>query len=331
MADTIALKNPSLIYPLEEQGDYKGRITFTALKENYRNLSADAYRVVTQAQTAVELGEAERDRDGLDGGPNLKTRTPKSNALIPQGSVQLYLPQQLQFGDAAEYANVDLGILGAAAATGIRNAESGAAIIKDALKQSLPSISSIKQAFSQGLQDETTQIAALKLASNVSSKVEGAIETEVGITLNPNKRSTFKEIGVRRFNFTFAMVPTSQSEADQIRLIVAFFRHHMYPELVGAIDAEQGFSAAFRFPSKFRLNLTYGGRRVGPKILPCFLERVNVTYNPNAMAFHTNGDPQETQITLSFLEERALNRNDIIRENTEEGFTFAENINNGGR
>ena len=32
------------------------------------------------------------------------------------------------------------------------------------------------------------------------------------------------------------------------------------------------------------------------------------------MAFHTDGNPQEVDISLNFIEERALNRNDVEKD-----------------
>jgi hypothetical protein len=38
---------------------------------------------------------------------------------------------------------------------------------------------------------------------------------------------------------------------------------------------------------------------------------VSVTYNPNNMAFHEDGNPVETQISLDFMEAAALDRSDV--------------------
>ncbi len=39
----------------------------------------------------------------------------------------------------------------------------------------------------------------------------------------------------------------------------------------------------------------------------------DTNYNPNSMSFHTDGEFQETDLSLSFVEERALRRQDIVK------------------
>ena len=83
----------------------------------------------------------------------------------------------------------------------------------------------------------------------------------------------------------------------------------MYPE-----TSSEGLQAALKFPSKFSIELRYGKKKVATGILPCFLETVDVAYNPSNMGFHEDGNFQETDISLSFVEERALTKRDIIAE-----------------
>ena len=79
--------------------------------------------------------------------------------------------------------------------------------------------------------------------------------------------------------------------------------------------------------------MRYGGKSIGPEILPCFLESLDVTFNPNSMAWHDDGEPQETVISVSFIEERALNRADVVRDYTNRGVTGirVDPSNYGGR
>ena len=205
-------------------------------------------------------------------------------------------------------------MIGGAAALALREGGSGARAAFDALSSSVPSFEDLQDAFVNGLRSETAQVAALRTVGRLSEGVGGAIETETGITLNPNRRSTFKGVGLRRFNFSFQLIPTSSAEAFRIKEIIGFFRHNMYPDIKGQFGNLAGTSAAFTFPSKFEVSMVYGKKRVGAMTLPMFLEHVNVTYNPNSMAFHTDGEPQETVVDLAFIEERALTKPDIVED-----------------
>lgn len=307
-------------FPLHDTQDYKGRIIFTAVKENYRTLVNTAIGVVNDAGS---FGR-ESERAALFGNQYQSVQTGKPDRTILD-TVSLYLPSQLRFGDAAEYTNVDLGMIGAATALGIRSDASGRELLNKALSASIPSLEDLQDAFVKGLGGEAAQVAALRSAGAVSSGIAGAIETETGITLNPNRRSVFKGIGLRRFQFSFQLIPTSALEARRIKEVIGFFRHNMYPDMgtQGIIDASRGTSAAFKFPSKFYVGMYYGSKKVGTGILPCFCEYVNVTYNPNSMAFHDDGEPQETVIELGLIEERALTKADIMTDNANQGLAYS--------
>jgi len=310
MANTWKARSqgPKFKFPLNDEADYSGRIVFEAFQEAYTTLAGTQWDS-RRYEHANEFAGLE----GLYGNqPTQRTATNNIGERSPKGSIQLYLPNALKFGDAAEYTNVDLGLVGGAISSGIRDLQSGAQLAQSFLAASIPDFESMADLFTQGITSEGAQVAALRLAK-VNSGALGAVETETGVTLNPNRRSTFKGIGVRRFRFSFILIPTSAAEAQQIKNIVGFFRLQMYPELKGNLGAP-GISAAMQFPHKFNIRMKYGDKRIGTSILPCFLENVETTYNPNSMAFHSDGEPQETQISLSFVEERALTKEDIIKD-----------------
>ncbi len=67
----------------------------------------------------------------------------------------------------------------------------------------------------------------------------------------------------------------------------------------------------YRFPNKFRIDMSYDDKRVATRILDCYLESFNTNYNPNSMSFHEDGNFPEVNIALSFREERTLRKKDI--------------------
>ena len=230
-------------FPINDQTDYKGRITFIARQTEVRPLGNTFKGLIgiegdTSKAVATRLGRGEQAARALAskaerkiqdaaarGSDNLRTYS----ASIPQriGSGRkcvLYLPSSIQFQDRVEYSNVDLGIVGAAAARGLESGVSGSQILKAIGGVAFPDFQSIQDAFNNGLQQEGAQVAALRLAGNISSGVQGAIETTTGIALNPNRRSTLKGVGLRQFRFAFKLIPTSEQEANEIEAIIKFFR-----------------------------------------------------------------------------------------------------------
>ena len=47
----------------------------------------------------------------------------------------------------------------------------------------------------------------------------------------------------------------------------------------------------------------------------CYLRSVSTNYNPSSMSFHPDGRPVEIDLSLSFVEEVTVNRQDV-----EEGY-----------
>jgi len=308
-------------FPLEDDG-YKGRITFEAIQENYKTLPETVFNGLVETAFAAGRTAGLQNRRGFT--PNVSTsdtgfkgqQKPVRGSLPPRiGSgrkATLYLPSTLQFQDNIEYTNVDLGIVGSAAANTLADPNASGRAVLNAIRSNLtPDFASIQEAFNIGLKSEGAQVAALRLSSKLSPEAQGAIETTTGIALNPNRRSTLRGIGVRQFRFTFKMIPTSQVEAEEVKQIVQFFREEMYPD-----TSDEGLNAALRFPSKFNIKMFYDHKKVATRILPSFLANVDVVYNATSMAFHKDGNFQETDISLSFVEERALTKRDIISEVT---------------
>jgi hypothetical protein len=311
-------------FPIVTSGnqEYKGRITFSAYKEDTKNLVDAALSLNTGMQVAASQASS-INQARLSGsivqqstagfiGTNLTT-APRTPAKIKTGSISLYLPTSLQFADAISYGDVDLGSLGGAAAAALRSNNNNISIAKmgEATLDATGTMAlDLWRGLTGGDAGAAAQIAVMRLAKGINSEIGNAIETETQIIVNPNKRSTLRGVALRRFNFTFKLIPTSKLEADEITRIIKFFREEMYPVSEVAFGAAN-VSLALRFPSKFNIAMSYDGKKIATDILPSFLENINVIYNPNAMAFHADGNFQETNITLNFVEERALSKSDI--------------------
>lgn len=305
-------------FPLtsNEQDPYKGVVSFSAFQDSYNSLSQDAINAITRPvrdntinSTALEAfggaGQAVRNLTGTD--PSFRTVQTGRSTQQQFGDVTLFLPQSILFSDRVNYSDTDLGIVGTAAYQALQNQGNLMDVGRQVLSQGLPSFESISDALTQGLATAgpAAQVAALRVSRRINSEVSGAISGGTGIAINPNKRSILESVPIRTFQFTFKLIPSSKLESTQIEYIVSWFRYHMYPEKAGT------GGIALRFPSKFNISLSYDGKPVTTKLLPCWLESVSTTYNGSSMAMHTDGGFQEVDITLGFREERALTKKDI--------------------
>lgn len=308
-------------FPKYNEDDYKGRITFEAFRDYVGPLGALAANLLDPAQVggaadpAADVGLDDAARRAFRGDDNRTVETGVAERDMGD-KVSLYLPPTMVFQDGVIYEQPDLGLFGAGAAGALRSGRTDVgALLASAYEQA--DLQSVVDLFRTGVTSEGAQVAALRISRRVSSEVQGAIETTTGVALNPNKRSSFRGVAIRTFNFDFKLIPNSKVEADEIKRIVQFFRTELYPDLASTIptgQSQETFSAAYKFPSKFNIKMTYDGRPIGINILPCFLNQVSVTYNPEAMSFHKGGDFQQTNISLQFMEERTLSKQDILRE-----------------
>ena len=126
-------------YPLHEEGDYKGRIRFTLIREeatagtsisellapqksDLQRLQAEAAEARKKGdedlfqQKSDEIEELRSDLDTFNGSEN-QTIT-AGTRKVSDTQIVLYLPPGLAFRDNVVYENVDLGASGAAVAQG---------------------------------------------------------------------------------------------------------------------------------------------------------------------------------------------------------------------
>lgn len=331
-------------FPLSDQQDYKARITFRAFTDYTNTLSDIGVDIYDGVKEAIDndLSFVEQGVNTIAGAVqgigqffgDVQTRAQNARAQsdqltgnmyrsntstqLPQKtygeSVSMYLPSSIQIADAVEYGNVSLGIRGAAAATALR--QGGGSTYDAAVGYVAQGYNDVESLTDMLMGDTTSgaELIALRIMRGASSELAGAVETEAGITLNPNRRSNLTGIGIRRFTFAFKLIPNSYEESQEIKKIIKFFRTEMYPSLKAPISASAGLSAALGYPSKFEIEMKYDGKKIATGILPCFLDGFTANYNPSGMAFHKGGDFQEYDIQLSFLEERPLTRDDVLKD-----------------
>ena len=305
-------------YPLTDQETYQGRVIFTARKneeQNIFNKTLDALIGAYVDQTVssnlgsdnqiIQQAARKSAREALvakDKG------TYKSKLPLRIGSGRkctLYLPMSMGFQDRVTYNNVDLGILGAGTEAAL---QSGADLFPALGTAFRNAFANIGDTINYGLGSPGAQVAAMRIASKLNTGVAGAISSTTGIALNPNKRAILAGPEIRTFRFTFKMIPDSHEEAEEVKRIVRFFREEMYPES----QREAGIQAAFRYPSIFDIQMKYRNKDVATSIKPSYLTDVGVQYNQSSMAFHSDGNFQETDITLTFTETVALTAQDIV-------------------
>lgn len=290
----------TLRFPLEPDEKYGGSISFTAIRSSTNTSRNSAVLEQSRALSAATGGNFNLQAASQQVG----TKTQSITSVV--GDVSLYLPPGIQFADGVGYDNTNLGYFGNmiadAASAGMAGGGKGIGkVVRGNLDQMVSSFDKLRSTSFNS--DQKEAIAALT-ERFLPEGPAAAVRAGTGITANPHTRSIFRDVALRQFSFTFSLLPMSPEEASQAEQIVQFFRENLYPEKVN-----NGYS--YKFPVKFRIQFKYNGEEIAHKLLPCYLTSVQTSYNSNSGSFHSDGKFSQTDISVTFQEEKTLTKEDI--------------------
>tara|TARA_B100000963_G_scaffold120782_3_gene105354 strand:- start:2423 stop:3757 length:1335 start_codon:yes stop_codon:yes gene_type:complete len=240
--------------------------------------------------------------------------------------VDLYMPISFNYADGVQYENASLGASGAVTEALVN---AGADVAVGAGKAVADLYENAKGSFFD-LLDGNVDIASeasrfslqrINEIFNPLSGIKNAVTGATRMIINPNVRALFRGVNLREFAFQFKFIADSAQEAEQVRKIIKHFRKQLYPDTFGAsfnvggttVNADVGY----KFPHVFQISFHHRGSRnlKLPKFKYCYLRNVNHTINPTGGALRRDGQPNEIDLTLSFVEYKALTKQDI-----EQGF-----------
>ena len=336
------MTSPLLKFPIsdaESELPYKGSIRFTARKPVSFDLSGiiKATSSLTNLQELLTdnpdnatflAGEIDQATANLQNqvkshkGLQNQSERVKGTGLILERednppSAELYLPQQIQINDAVTYDNTfSLGIGGALASEGLA---SGQSIAAAALAQGSEAIRGFVDTMLSGASSDQAKVIASRTAqAALGQQLSGAVLINTQVTVNPNVRALFSSVPLRQFNFSFKMVPRSAEEQRSINAIIKFFRTHLYPEVIRTGAGEGAVAIGYKFPKVFTIDMSYNQKRIGPKLLPCYLSSFTVVYNENGMGFYENidgsGEFSESSVNLTMVEAHPLHKELVEKE-----------------
>ena len=230
----------------------------------------------------------------------------KYNLSATAPIVSMYFPISLTFNDGVQYENVNLGAVGATALAGLQANDTLLASAATAIGEAFGSAFDF---ITGSAGEEAARLGALRVAKlPVGEGIRSAVSIGVQRVINPNTRALFRGVNIREFSFNFKMIATSQSEANKIQKIVKHFRTELYPDVVNMGNIPVGY----KFPNAFSIQFTHRGQNVKiPKIEKCFLRNVQTVYNGTSATFHDDGHPNEVDMTLSFVEMKTINKQDV--------------------
>jgi hypothetical protein len=309
-------------YPLVNQDNYQGKITFSAYKAI--SIADDLFTaVVGNTQRVSSSTSLEEDFEGAAAVESLNTLNSQTafqsevqkraldfKVVSMDDHCHLYMPASYIVNDNISYdTNAALGMLGTgvlSGAQGLQRQDLGSSIY-DAMVSTGKSFFDAIGALSAGEQTEASRIAIARANSQFGGPLTNAINAANQIIVNPNVRALFNGVALREYAFQFKFIPSSASEAAAVKDIIRYFRKHAYPEHI-PID---GFPVGYKFPSLFKIKLTYRGAQVGTRIKLAYLRNIQTNYNPSSASFHSDGNPVETDLSINFVEYKTLSKSDI--------------------
>lgn len=210
------------------------------------------------------------------------------------GSIALYMPNQIQVSQKANYGEAEIGMVVAAAM------KAGTDLSRGETDFDLGNFAS-----TVGAQASKTLVAALEGAGATGAKAALAIST--GKTINNRTEMKFEGIDRRSFNFSFRLLPKSSAEAQRIQQIVTMFRLHSMPEF----DETDQLGTTLIAPSTFDIEYVPGEHL--HKISTSVLEAVDVKYGGDRPQFYKDNQPTEVELTLTFKELDIITKDKIAQ------------------
>lgn len=316
-------------YPLDEL-EYKASVQFRTIKEEPFDVAGlltelkqlgggvlDAYRQISNTEggalaaiagtfgggSSTQLGQQLRSFFQGDFEPP----APRAAFEYNDPKVTLYLNQALQFRNSVQYNQMNLGTLGASTEAAL---QSGAGFLGAAGAGVAGVLKGAMGDFGAAAGTDLARLGVVAGARLLGTQAGGAFRNQLRTTLNPNTRALFDFPHIRTFAFDFVFTPVSKKEASVVNDIVKYFQTELYPTSIVAGDT--GVSLGYNFPSKFDIKVMYNGSELpNMKILPSYLQEVNITYNPAGMGMFEDGNHNQIGISLLFMEVRALHKGDI--------------------
>ena len=243
-------------------------------------------------QSSKTLGPA-----GMGGRTKITSKIPVG--AIMNSAVAIYMPPNVKVGYNQSYdSDTETGVAGDVqeAITAAQSAETTA----DAIIGALEGVSG--GVFRQAGQAVGEFISLAGIGDPVRFTTK-----RFGTAINPRNEAFYNTPNQRTFSYTFDFWPRNEEEAIAVSNIVKIFKYNSSPGLTSG-------DGLFTIPNYFKISYMFnnGENPHLHKIGACFCTSVDVDYTPDGqMSTFDTGQPVHTKMTVNFLEDRVLTKQDI--------------------
>ena len=205
------------------------------------------------------------------------------------GSIALYMPTDIQINDSMVY-NEDTRKLGAALeswASGTKGEFFNLTTLTD------PAVLALGAAAVTSILPFGNAAVAGVLTGAPAIVAQTEVQRHTGRIMNPNELTRYAQTALRTFTFNWTILPDNEKESDEVTKLIKFFRKSSH--------ATRTSSTLVTVPD--HVVTSFHGAKDMIQLPPCFVESVNVTYNPNNSSFFKrNNAPVEIGLAVALKE-----------------------------
>ena len=220
------------------------------------------------------------------------------------GSVALYMPKDIQINDQMVY-NEDTRQIGALAESIFTN---GDAQWGDVFNPTIMFSPTITTAIGGGIGKlmpkggNTAAAIAAFAGYGIGDIISTELQRTSGKIANPNELLRYASTSLRTFTFNWIFLPDSEDESKQITGLIKLFRKSAHATL--------NSSTLITVPD--HCVVSFHGAADMVQIPPCYIESVNVNYNPNNSSFFKQGNrPVEIGLSVNLKEIIPIYQEDV--------------------
>ena len=216
------------------------------------------------------------------------------------GSVALYMPTDIQINDQLVY-NEDTRRIGGIAESIINN-EGSFKDVANWTVLSSPEVLAGGALLANWLKVPHASMITTLASYGVGTILQTELQRSTGKIANPNELLRYQQTALRSFTFTWTILPDSENESKQATGLIKMFRK--------AAHATRDTAVLVTVPD--HVIVSFHGARDMIQLPPCYIESVNVTYNPNNSSFFKqNNSPVEVGLGITLKEIIPIYSSDI--------------------
>jgi hypothetical protein len=218
------------------------------------------------------------------------------------GSIAIYMPTDIQINDTMGY-NEDTRKIGALLEGWVNNDTE----LVNLTTMTDPAVLALAGAALGAIPIIPAAIAGV-LGGSIGSLASTEVQKATGKIMNPNELLRYQNTALRSFSFNWTILPDSEDESKQAAGLIKFFRKSAH--------ANRTSATLVTVPDHVVTSFHGGGNHeVGMiQLPPCYIESVNVTYNPNNSSFFKqNNAPVEIGLAVTLKEIVPIYADDVER------------------